>query len=142
MANRGEISREKVKEWERETSKDEKLPEKVKHAYVRGAADALIRLGLKQAGEELRLTLEEKRRRFHGLDRALEKIKQADQGSADELGDLLRGAAPHIPPAAQEASRDPLDRNVAWGAPSNLSAGDTANRISDMGQPTNIGTAF
>jgi hypothetical protein len=134
-----------AKRWEDHTPKDTKLPEKVKQSFVLGAAAALERFGLKHAAEEIRLQIPN--RKFHGWDAAFKSenvrnSKRANEGTADELAALLEKIDAPISPAAQATAKDPLDRTTAWGAPSNLSAGDTANRLSDMGQPTSIGTVF
>ncbi len=146
MANRGEISRSTVKEWE-DATKGKKLPEKVSHAFARGTADALALFGFKTAAEEIRLKIPN--REFHGWDAAFrsendKNSKHADcgGGDADDLAKMLDQLNDPTSAAHQMSSRDPLDRNVAWGSPSNLAAGDTANRLSDMGQPTSIGTVF
>lgn len=118
----------------------------LKDAYVRGFADALRRLGLKRAGEELRLKIPS--RTFHGFDAARRSEsaragkRAADQGDADALARAMDALPAPRPPADQATSRDPLDRTTAWGAPSSLAAGDAASRIGDMGQPTAVGTAF
>ena len=58
MSRRGEIPEETVKEWESATPKDTKLPERVvKKAFDAGVSAALSRLGVKTAGEELRLKI-------------------------------------------------------------------------------------
>lgn len=139
MADRGEIPRSTVEEWEDATPKGKKLPEKVKESFDRGMVDALARFGFKQAAEELRLKL--RKRQYHDQDRAFSDKKAVDD-TADNLAGMLHQLDTPTPPNAQVSTRDPLDRATAWGAPSNLSAGDTANRLSDMGQPTNIGTAI
>lgn len=151
MKARGEISPETVKEWEDATPKGKKLPYHVKKSYDAGAAAALARFGVKLAGEELRLKIPE--RRFHGFDAAVKSEserghKRADCGephgygdrrSSEALADMLMSLDdpprdPHAPPP-----RDPLDRSTMWGPPSNLAAGDTAGRLSDMGQTTGFG---
>lgn len=142
MANRGEISSKTVKEWEATTPKGKKLPEHVKKSHLRGIADALERFGFKQAAEELRLKIPS--RTFHGFDAAHKTeaergAKRANEETADSLANLLKEIDAPMAPADQLAARDPLDRHTAWGAPSNLSAGDTASRLSDMGQPTSFG---
>lgn len=133
---------EMAKEWQEHTPKGAKLPEKVKHSFVLGAADALSHFGFKQAGEEIRLKIP--RREFHGWDEAFKSphdrnAKRASEGTADSLAELLNKMDSPAAPGTQLAARDPLDRSTAWGAPSNLDAGDTANRLSDMGQPTGFG---
>lgn len=135
FANEPEVARE----FASVTPKGKKLPEHVK----RGAADALERFGFKRAAEELRLKIPS--RTFHGFDAAHKAeadrgSKKADvEGTADNLADMLKEIEGGVSPDVQLASRDPLDRQVAWGAPSNLAGGDTANRLSDMGQPTGFG---
>lgn len=144
MEARGEISPKTVKEFDR-ASKGKKLPEKVKHSYVLGSADALARLGLKSAAEELRLKIPE--RTFHGYEAATKSEaerghKRANSDGAQDSNDLekmLESLEAPISPNTQLSTRDPLDRATAWGAPSNLAAGDTAGRMSDMGQITGYG---
>ena len=105
---------EMAHEWEEHTPAGTKLPERVKKSYAHGAADALERLGFKQASEEIRLKIP--RREFHGWSEAFRKneghAKKADGGTADGLA----------------AAFDKLE-NV-----------DPAGRVSDMGQPQSIGT--
>jgi hypothetical protein len=148
MARRDEISDDTVDAWEAKTRKDIKLPKKIKHSQLLGAADALEHLGFKQASEELRLKIPS--RTFHGLDAAHRTdSKRAgndtspdappDEGTSDALEAQLEQLETPVPPGDQVAARDPLDRQTAWGAPSNLAAGDTANRLSDMGQSTSFG---
>jgi len=143
MANSGAMSHETVREWEDATPKDVKLPERVvKKAYATGLNAALARHGLKSAAcEEIRLKLP--KREFHGVDAALRATargeKRAEGPDAEMLAEALRmfdepGLAPG-PVAAQ----DPLERDTLWSGPSNLAAGDTANRASDMGQATQNG---
>lgn len=131
--------------WEKHTPKGKRLPEKVSNAFLAGGADALASLGLKVAAEELRLKIPE--RKFHGLDAARKSEaerghKKADEATANDLEKMLETI--DMPPstATQLSTRDPLDRSTAWGAPSNLSAGDTASRLGDMGQPTAVGAVF
>lgn len=136
---------EVAKEFAAATPKGKKLPEKVSSAYVLGSADALARLGLKVAAEELRLKIPE--RTFHGYDAATKS--EADRGhkraddagteDSDDLQKLLDKIEAPTSPNTQLSTRDPLDRSTAWGAPSNLAAGDTAGRLSDMGQITGYG---
>ncbi len=135
---------EVAKEFAAATPKGKKLPEHVKKSYVLGIADAFDRFGLKQAAEEIRLKIPN--REFHGWEAAFKSegernTKRAEE-TADDLAKLLTQIDAPLSPAAQTSAKDPLDRSTAWGAPSNLSAGDTANRLSDMGQPTSIGTVF
>jgi hypothetical protein len=137
---------EVAKEFAAATPKGKKLPEKVKSAYVLGGADALARLGLKSAAEELRLKIPD--RTFHGFDAARKSEaerahKKADCAEdSDDLEKMLESLDAPISPNTQLSTRDPLDRATAWGAPSNLSAGDTASRLGDMGQPTAVGAVF
>jgi len=142
FANEPEVARE----FAAATPKGKKLPEHVKKAHAHGIADALERLGFKQAAEELRLKIPT--RTFHGFEAAHKAesergAKRADcppvEGTADNLAKLLAKVDDVQSPDAQLASRDPLDRATAWGTPSNLAGGDTANRLSDMGQPTGFG---
>lgn len=109
---------------------------------------------MKRGSEEIRLQIP--RRTFHGFDAAFKNAPRGEK-KADEVA-----SAPPLEPQADEnspverltamlqqidapgeqradATKDPLDRNVAWGPPSNLAGGDTAGRLSDMGQPTGIG---
>lgn len=111
-----------------------------------GIADALTRFGFKHAAEELRLKLPT--RTFHGLEAAHKNVaarasKQAthppDAGTADALATLLTQNNTDTSSGHQLATRDPLERATAWGAPSNHAGGDTASRLSDMGQQTNFG---
>lgn len=147
MAERGEIPDSTVKEWEHATPKGKKLPEKVKKAFQKGAADALLVFGFRKEAEELRLKL--KSRQYHGRKKAFKEAMEETDGTAamEDTADSLASVFEQLdnPDDTKNkniTTRDPLDRSTAWGAPSNLSAGDTANRLSDMGQPTNIGTAF
>ncbi|HEY6025452.1 MAG TPA: hypothetical protein VIV09_01010, partial [Pseudolabrys sp.] len=139
---------EVAREFADATPKGKKLPEKVKHAYVNGGADALAALGLKSASEELRLKIPE--RTFHGFDAA--KKSEAERAhkraaapgmpvpqDSDDLEHMLGQIDAPISPNTQLSTRDHLDRTTSWGAPSNLSAGDTAGRLSDMGQNTGFG---
>ena len=154
MARRDEISDDTVDAWEAKTRKDIKLPEKIKHSHLLGIADALARLGFKQASEELRLKIPH--RTFHGLDAAHRPVSSAkragndvspddasdvppDEGTSDALEAQLEQLETPMTPGDQVAACDPLDRQTAWGAPSSLSAGDTAGRLSDMGQNTGFG---
>ncbi len=133
---------EMAKEWEEATPKGKKLPEKVKHSFELGVVDALARFGLKQASEELRLKIPS--RTFHGYDAAHKNEaenagKKANDASADDLAKLLAEVQSPRSPTMVDSTRDRLDRSTAWGAPSNLAAGDTAGRLSDMGQNTGFG---
>jgi hypothetical protein len=60
-------------------------------------------------------------------------------GDADDLAKLLMAVKTPNTPDAPLATTNPLDRSTSWGSPSSLSAGDTANRLSDMGQNTSFG---
>lgn len=136
---------EVAREFADATPKGKKLPEKVKRAFDLGAAAALARFGFKHAAEELRLKIPS--RTFHGYDAAHrtesensgKKKANTDVATGDDLAKLLTQIQPPDSPEAQMASKNPLDRTTAWGSPSNLSAGDTANRLSDMGQNTSFG---
>jgi hypothetical protein len=134
---------EVAKEFAKATPKGKKLPEHVKKSHVRGIADALERFGFKQAAEELRLKIPT--RTFHGLDAAHKpnadrSTKKADEANtADTLAQMLEQIDASASPDAQLAAKDPLDRSTSWGSPSNLAAGDTAGRLSDMGQNTAFG---
>lgn len=138
---------EVAKEFAAATPKGKKLPEHVKKSHWRGIVDALERFGFKQAAEELRLKIPA--RTFHGYDAAHKaeadrNTKKANgetpvEGTADNLAKLLEAIDAPASPDAQLASRDPLDRSTSWGSPSNLAGGDTAGRLSDMGQPTGFG---
>ncbi len=141
FANEPEMARE----FADATPKGKRLPEKVKHAFDRGAAAALARFGFKLAAEELRLKIPS--RTFHGFDAAHKaeaensgkKKADASMGTADDLAKILEQVAPPTAPDGNTTPKNPLDRTTAWGSPSNLSAGDTANRLSDMGQNTSFG---
>jgi len=127
-----------AREFAAKTPKGKKLPEHVKKAYVLGIADALERFGFKYAGEELRLKIPS--RTFHGLEAAHKNVaKKANEDTADVLAEVLETMPVPKTPGDQLMTRDPLDRSPAWGSPSNLSGGDAANRLSDMGQPTGFG---
>jgi methylmalonyl-CoA mutase N-terminal domain/subunit len=133
---------EVAKEFAAATPKGKKLPEHVKTSFDLGTADALERFGFKQAAEELRLKIPS--RTFHGYDAAHKGEaenagKKANEASADDLAKLLGQIKAPISPTAEIAAKDRLDRSTAWGSPSNLAAGDTASRLSDMGQNTNFG---
>ncbi len=137
-----------AREFAAATPKGAKLPEHVKKAYARGRADALAKFGLSTVGEELRLKIPS--RSFHGFDAATkdkskpepEKKANSPDGHANTIADLLSALPTPRSPLDQVSSRDPLDRTTAWGAPSSLSAGDAASRLSDMGQNSAVGTAI
>ena len=143
-------------EFEEATPNGIKLPEKkhpektVKRAFTEGALAALAYF--KVAGEEIRLKIPN--RQFHGWDaawRGAGLAKKADsftqpleaQGHEDDPVERLTAALQELPDPKgalkSDATKDPLDRNVLWGAPSNLAGGDAANRGSDMGQNTGVG---
>lgn len=144
--------------WEKETPNGERLPEKVKHAFVKGAADALESFGLKHAAKECRLKIPRpSKKAFHGLDEAFREEAGKNAGLMENDSPLEENAAadapiehlteifqslpdPELP--SDSAREDPLDRETMWGAPTDLSGGDAGNRVSDMGQNTGIGTAF
>lgn len=119
---------------------------RAKSAYVHGSADALAALGLKSAAEELRLKIPD--RTFHGFEaahkaeasRANKKAEYAND--ANGLVAMLEALDAPGSPNTELSTRSPLDRATAWGAPSNLSAGDTASRLGDMGQSTAGGQVF
>lgn len=132
-----------AREFADATPKGTKLPEHVKKSYDLGAADALERFGFKTASAEIRLKIPT--RQFHGWDAAFKstdddkKDKRANDATADALANLLEKIPAPITPNADLAARDKLDRSTAWGSPSNMAGGDTASRLSDMGQNTNFG---
>lgn len=155
---------ELAREFEDATPKGKKLPEKlhpektVKRSHDEGFSAALT--FFKVSSEEIRLQIP--RRKFHGLDAAM---GSANRGEKKADGDQHEQSAPPLEPQADpdspvekltallqqieapgqqgpDATKDPLDRSVAWGAPSNLAGGDVANRVSDMGQPTSVGAVF
>lgn len=127
--------------WQAETPRDKKLPARAKQAHALGVADALERFGFKAASEELRLKIPS--RTFHGFDaakktEALRNAKKANNESADLLAEVFDQLDEPQTVGEQPLARD-LERNTAWGAPSNLAGGDAGNRVSDMGQPTGFG---
>ena len=153
-----------AREFADATPKGKKLPEHVKKSHDNGVFQALERFGLakdasalsamdhwKFAGEELRLKIPE--RTFHGYDAATKSESErghkkadcdgphdyGDRRSSEALADMLMSL--DNPPHGVNAPppKDPLDRATMWGAPSNLAAGDTASRLSDMGQTTGFG---
>lgn len=134
-----------AREFADATPRGKRLPERVKESHAQGVAEALSRFGFKAAAEELRLKIPD--RTFHGWDaahkaeqeRAHKKASYGDRRSSEALAEIL--SALDDPPTAgqQTASKNPLDRSTTWGPPSHLGAGDTGNRVSDMGQPTGIG---
>lgn len=133
-----------AREFADATPKGTKLPDHVKKAYDLGAADAFKRFGFKTASAEIRLKIPT--RQFHGWDAAFkstddgdDKGKSANDATADTLADLLEKVPAPVTPNAQLLARDKLDRSTAWGSPSNMAGGDTASRLSDMGQNTNFG---
>ena len=98
--------------WEKETPNGKRLPEKVKEAFIKGAADALAIFGLKSAAKECRLKIPKPdTNTFHGVKDAFrtEARKNAElaQGlpplPADEVGGLL---PPGPPPAPENAAPD------------------------------------
>lgn len=133
-----------AKRWEDHTPKGKKLPEHVKDASLLGASLALDRFGLKAAGEELRLKIPN--RTFHGWDAAHKDVAKrghkklanpyGDRRTSEALAEIL--SALDIAGAGEQprASKNPLERDTMWGPPSNLAAGDTGSRVSDMGQIT------
>jgi hypothetical protein len=157
-----------ARRWARETPKGKQLPRKkhpaqtVKRAYESGVVHALARFGLKLGAEEIRLQIP--RRQFHGWDAAWRNLAanaekkaagepedaapvplepQANEDSpVERLTAILQQLDAPGGPRMENATKDRLERDVLWGAPSNPSAGDTANRLSDMGQPTDFGGVF
>jgi len=159
MADRGEISPATVKRWEQETPKGKKLPKRVKHAFLEGMADAFEHLGHKTAAQECRLKIPQPSQgAFHGLDGAFQtemakhtgvgqtapetpETSETPQTPVDRLTAMLQELPePQLP--SGDARKDPLDRETMWSGPSSLSGGDAGNRISDLGQPTAVGTVF
>lgn len=140
-----------AREFADATPKGKKLPEHVKKSHDLGITAALTRFGFKAAGEELRLKIPE--RTFHGYDAATKSESErghkkadcdgphdyGDRRSSEALADMLM--ALDSPPNGVNAPppKDPLDRATMWGPPSNLAAGDSAGRLSDMGQTTGFG---
>lgn len=130
-----------AEEFAAATPKGKKLPERV----VKKAFDAGLQTALRKFGtvEEIRLQLP--KREFHGFDAALRSTargeKKAEGPNAEQLAEVLQTFdSPQDGP--EDIAKDRLDRDTLWGSPSHLGAGDTANRVSDMGQSTGIGTAF
>lgn len=116
-----------AREFADATPKGARLPEHVKNAHARGAADALERLGLKRASEELRLKIPT--RTFHGFEaahknEAARSAKKANDLDADVLEKILEQIPVPKTPNDQTTTKDHLDRSTAWGAPSNLAVGD------------------
>lgn len=71
--------------WEKETPNGKRLPEKVKHAFVKGAADALDTYGLKNAAKECRLKIPRPTKdKFHGVDAAFRKENSKNAELAPE----------------------------------------------------------
>lgn len=131
-----------AREFADATPKGAKLPEHVKKSYDLGMADAFERFGFKTASAEIRLKIPT--RQFHGWDAAFKsdddkKDKRANDSTADTLAGLLEKIPAPVTPNAQLSAKDKLDRSTAWGSPSNMAAGDTGSRLSDMGQNTNFG---
>lgn len=119
-----------------------KSPEHIGASHARGVADALAQFGFKRAAEEIRLKIP--RREFHGWDEAFKgrntkKANGGNEGTADTLEKMLEQLGSPNSPNTMIASKDPLDRSTAWGAPSSLAAGDAGSRMSDMGQNTGFG---
>lgn len=116
-------------------------------------ADALAKHGFKHAAEEIRLKIP--RREFHGWDSAFrgekrKNEKKADNGITPPLEPQADPSAPveqftamlrnhHVPGEITDGVNNPLDRDAVWSGPSSLGAGDAGSRVSDMGQPTNVG---
>jgi hypothetical protein len=144
--------------WEKETPDGKKLPEKVKHAFFKGAADAYETFGLRTAAKECRLKIRRPTENaFHGVKKVVKDEARKNAGLADgnspleaqadadapveQLTEILQSLPVPEPPTGS-AQEDPLNRETAWGAPTDLSGGDAGSRASDMGQNTGIGTAF
>lgn len=127
---------EVAREFAAHTAKGTKLPDHVKKATLSGAAAALTRFGLKQAGEELRLKIPD--RTFHGFDAASRAeamrghAKKAgeygDRRSSEDLARMLQSIELPPAPGASTASKNPLDRSTSWGPPSSMAAGDVGSR--------------
>jgi hypothetical protein len=147
---------EMAKRWEAHTPKDKKLPEKVKNAFLLGVADAYDSFGLKTAAAEVRLKIPKcPDGKFHGFDKAFKDASDAPkkandeamptegtpEGPVDRLTEMLQQLPAPKPPLG-DARKDPLERDTMWGGPSSLSGGDAGSRVSDMGQPTAVGSVF
>lgn len=138
---------EVAREFSDATPKGTKLPDHVKKSHDLGAVTALARFGFKNAGEELRLKIPD--RTFHGWDAAHKNEaerghKKANEGygdrrSSESLAELLSALEDPDMPGHPTASKNPLDRSTSWGPPSHAGAGDTASRVSGMGQSTGFG---
>lgn len=154
---------EVAEEFAAATPKGKKLPEKlhpektvkkVKKAYALGLLDAWSRFGLadKVAGAEIRMKIPQPSTSvFHGFDQAWRDVSARGQKRADALDAPLETPdtpgnpverltqalqALNDPPGTNttSATRDKMDRETAWGAPSNLAAGDTGSRqVGGMG---------
>lgn len=150
---------EMAKRWQKETPKGEKLPEKVKEsalkvAFDSGVAAALRLYGVKTASsQELRLQIP--RRAYHGLLEALKKAnvtqhmneplepQGAPDSPAEKLTEALQGLDGEPTAKPTNMTRDRLNREVTWGAPSSLAAGQNIVGVEGtVGQDTSIGTAF
>lgn len=137
---------EVAREFASATPKDAKLPDHVKKSHDLGAAAALERFGFKAAAEELRLKIPD--RTFHGWDAAHKTETKrnekklamfGDRRSSEALAELLSSLDAPPTPAGVAASKNPLDRTTSWSPATNLAAGDSASRLSDMGQSTGFG---
>jgi len=150
--------------WEKETPNGARLPEKVKHAFVKGAADAFDMYGLKSAAKECRLKIPKPNTNtFHGVKDAFrtEARKNAELAPsmpplpADEIpGGILPPGPPPVeeemPPEGEappeEATGDtPIDRLTAVmqalpapeGAEGDASI-DGLDRTTAWGAPTDL----
>jgi len=153
--------------WEKETPNGKRLPEKVKHAYIKGAADALDIYGLKTAAKECRRKIPQKpsNGKFHGAKAAFrtEASKNAELEPpmpplpADEVpGGILPEVPPMEEPPAeglpiegeepQEGAGDlPIDKltNILQALPDPVPAPDDArqdplNRATHWGAPSDL----
>ncbi len=145
--------------WEKKTPDGKKLPEKVKHAFIKGAADALENFGLKTAARECRLKIPKTRKIFHGADGVFrdEAAKNAELETGTPLplpGDEIPGGIlPPGPPAQaneelpeeQETGDIPVERltEVLQALPDPMPASDDArqdplNRDTMWGAPTDL----
>lgn len=117
----------------------------LKTAFDLGVQAAFQRYGLKQSAcDEVRLQLP--KREYHGFDAAWRSTakgeKRAEGPTADMLAQILREFDEPGADSRAESGTKRIDRSTMWSAPSSLAAGDAANRGSNMGQPTQNGTAF
>lgn len=133
MANRGEISRETVNEWEAATPKGKKLPERAKKSALSAAFDegvnaALARYGVKHAGEEVRLQIP--RREYHGYDEAWREAARRGEGSK-------RAAAIEHMQDHEQAMNPPLETQGDPQSPAESLAAMLQNLDKMPGSPAN-----